>query len=147
MRIVMRDESKFNVVLDVNWYVSACISRQSRRTLFQSILKNPLLKVYYSNELLREFERVISQPRFRKYIPHAHVRRLAEFGRSHAHQVDCPTFPDIVRDPNDNYLLGICDSCAADFLVTGDKDLLDLKRYKTTLILPMSQFAGIICMP
>lgn len=144
----MKDESKpeckFNIVLDVNWYVSACISSQSRRTLFKSILQNPLLKVYYSNELLREFERVICQPRFRKFIRMGHIRRFAELGRSHTHKVHCPVFPSVVRDPNDNYLLGVCDCCAADFLVTGDKDLLDLKRYNHTLIVSMNKFTEVV---
>ncbi len=140
----MAFETKFNVVLDVNWYISACINRQSRRTLFRFILQNPLLTVYYSNDLLREFERVICQTRFRKFIRLAHVHRLLELGRSHTEKVECAESPTMVRDPNDNYLLGVCDCCAADFLVTGDKDLLDLRRYNNTLILPMSQFAKIM---
>ncbi|SEJ19879.1 hypothetical protein SAMN05216327_10744 [Dyadobacter sp. SG02] len=79
-----------------------------------------------------------------KYNAMSHVRRLVGLALSHARKVDCPSFPSIARDLNDNYLLGICDCCSADFLITGDKDLLDLKRYNSTLILSMSQFARII---
>ncbi|MCD8539285.1 MAG: putative toxin-antitoxin system toxin component, PIN family, partial [Leadbetterella sp.] len=48
--------------------------------------------------------------------------------------------PDEVRDADDNYLLGICDSCQAQYLITGDKDLLVLGNYRNTSIVSMSQF-------
>lgn len=32
--------------------------------------------------------------------------------------------PDIVRDADDNYLPGICESSKAHFLITGEQDLL-----------------------
>ncbi|MBB5287584.1 putative PIN family toxin of toxin-antitoxin system [Rhabdobacter roseus] len=40
--------------------------------------------------------------------------------------------PKVVRDSDDDYLLGICTSCQADFLITGDQDLLTLKTYQET---------------
>lgn len=33
---------------------------------------------------------------------------------------------DICRDPKDNMILECCDEAAADILITGDKDLLDI---------------------
>ncbi|MBN2060021.1 MAG: hypothetical protein JW882_06350 [Deltaproteobacteria bacterium] len=37
--------------------------------------------------------------------------------------------PSVCRDPNDTHLLGLVQHISADFLVTGDKDLLDLGRF------------------
>lgn len=140
----MRKESKYKVVLDANWYVSACINRKSRRTLFNSVLRCPLFTVYYSTELLREFERVICKPKFRKFIAMQHVRRLVALGLSLVQKVEIRDFPLVVSDVNDNYLFGICDSCGADFLVTGDKVLLDLKQYNGVTILSMAEFLKLI---
>ena len=41
---------------------------------------------------------------------------------------------DIVRDPNDNYLLDMAVTINANFLITGDKDLLEIKNYRNTNI-------------
>lgn len=73
-----------------------------------------------------------------------HVRRLVGLSLSLVHKVEIGDFPLVVSDINDNYLLGICDSCRADFLVTGDKILLDLKEYNDVTILSMAEFLKLI---
>ncbi|MDR6806263.1 putative PIN family toxin of toxin-antitoxin system [Dyadobacter sp. BE34] len=72
----MRKGAKVKIVLDANWYVSACINRKSRRTLYQHILKNTGIKAYYSEELLAEFADVISRVKFRKYVTLEQATRL-----------------------------------------------------------------------
>ena len=39
-------------------------------------------------------------------------------------------------DPDDNYLLALAEEGRANFLLTGDKSLLELKRHKSTRIVP-----------
>lgn len=46
----------------------------------------------------------------------------------------------VCRDPEDNMFLEAAAESLANFLVTGDKDLLTLKTFKTTLILPPRLF-------
>ncbi|MGA0558875.1 putative toxin-antitoxin system toxin component, PIN family [Larkinella sp. VNQ87] len=58
---------RLRVVLDANWYISACLSRKSRKTVYYKILKNSHLTIFYSSELLAEFEAVIRRPKFAKY--------------------------------------------------------------------------------
>lgn len=56
-----------------------------------------------------------------------------------------PRLPKIDRsqDPNDNFLLGLCEAGAADWLVTGDKaGLLILKRQATAKIVTASELAN-----
>ena len=48
------------------------------------------------------------------------------------------------RDPKDNFLLGLCDIGTADFLVTGDKDLLELLEYKGTKIISPSKLENLL---
>lgn len=55
-----------------------------------------------------------------KYIPHSKVK--------------------VVRDARDNYLLELAEESQADFLITGDKDLLTLKEYKLTKIISPIEF-------
>jgi predicted nucleic acid-binding protein len=42
---------------------------------------------------------------------------------------------DVSPDPDDNYLLALAETGQAQFLVTGDKELLSLKRHKSTRII------------
>ena len=46
---------------------------------------------------------------------------------------DLPSGP-IAPDPKDSYLLAMAEAGNADFLVTGDKELLSLKHHKSTRI-------------
>lgn len=46
----------------------------------------------------------------------------------------------ICRDEKDNYLLDLIDISKADFLVSGDKDLITLNPFKTAQILTPSEF-------
>lgn len=140
----MIKKERLNIVIDANWFISACINRNSRRTLYYKILRNKHLKIYYSSELFEEFDGVIKREKFRKFIALHQVRRFLEITLLLLERVIIHTTPTIVRDSKDNYLLGICDSCIADFLVTGDTDLLILETYKETSILTMGQFITLL---
>jgi uncharacterized protein len=48
--------------------------------------------------------------------------------------------PDICRDADDNNVLQLADYIKADCIITGDKDLLVLEKYKETQILSPRQF-------
>ena len=143
----MQKKRKINIVIDANWYISACINRNSRQVLYHKILKKKHIHVYYSDELLAEFEGVISREKFRKIISLKQANRLIQFVLLFVRKVEIKTIPKLVRDSNDDYLLGICESCKADYLITGDKDLLVLKSYNNTLIFTMGEFLNLINKP
>lgn len=48
------------------------------------------------------------------------------------------------RDPKDNFLLDLIDFSQADFLVTGDADLLALNPFMTARILSPSEFEELL---
>ena len=47
---------------------------------------------------------------------------------------------DHCRDPKDNFLLALSVDGNADFLLTGDKDLLDLNKFGQTTIITIADF-------
>ncbi len=57
-----------------------------------------------------------------------------------AEQIEITPTHFINRDPKDNFLLDLIDFSKADFLVTGDKDLLELNPFKTATILTPADF-------
>lgn len=140
----MPKKRKINVVIDANWYISACINKNSRRTLYHTILKNTHLQIFYSTELLQEFEGVITRKKFAKMIAPHQVVRFISLSMLFLKEVPVTAKPTLVRDAKDDYLLGICESCNADFLITGDADLLTLETYKNTTIVTMGQFVRLL---
>ncbi|WP_373521656.1 putative toxin-antitoxin system toxin component, PIN family [Aquiflexum sp.] len=50
---------------------------------------------------------------------------------------------NICRDPKDDFLLGLAKDGKADFIITGDKDLLDLVKFRKTRIITISDFLDI----
>lgn len=52
--------------------------------------------------------------------------------------------PEICRDKDDNNILQIADFVMADFIITGDTDLLILKKYKNTIIITPRKFYDLI---
>jgi putative PIN family toxin of toxin-antitoxin system len=51
--------------------------------------------------------------------------------------------PNICRDPNDDMIIACAIDAAADYIVTGDEDLLILKRYKDIVIINPRNFVAL----
>ena len=47
---------------------------------------------------------------------------------------------NLCRDQKDNFLLSLSKDSQANYLITGDKDLLDLKTLENTKIITMSDY-------
>ena len=47
---------------------------------------------------------------------------------------------NVCRDPKDNHILALAHEADANFIVTGDKDLLVLENYKETKIVTPADF-------
>ena len=47
---------------------------------------------------------------------------------------------DVCRDPKDNFILALSKDSGADYLLTGDGDLLDLREFEGTKISKISDY-------
>lgn len=50
---------------------------------------------------------------------------------------------DVCRDPDDNHFLEVATEANAEFLITGDADLLDLKKFEGVQIVTPSKFLAL----
>jgi|APTNR8051073442_1049403.scaffolds.fasta_scaffold01845_12 putative PIN family toxin of toxin-antitoxin system len=139
----MAKKKRLKIIFDTNWYISASINRKSRRRLYD-LLINEDLTVFYSSELLYEYKSVIFRKKFEKYIRQDQVNRFISLVLTRLKPVEIKTIVRLSRDSNDNYLLSMSLDCAADYLVTGDPDLLELNEFGKTKILTMPEFIRII---
>ncbi len=139
----MAKSQKFKVVLDTNWYVSATINRRSRKTLYD-ILTNNSVEILYSKEILEEYQNVIIRPKFSKYIRQNQAIRFINLVISELKEIEIKTAIRLSRDSKDDFLLSISIDGDADFLVTGDDDLLALGEIGKTKIVTKSKFLEIL---
>lgn len=71
---------------------------------------------------------VMMRPRFRQYFTVEEAERLITDLWELALRVeDAEEVPAVTRDPDDDYLVALTRSAAADVLVSGDRDLLALQ--------------------
>jgi predicted nucleic acid-binding protein len=59
---------------------------------------------------------------------------------NHLNSVIISSKSNICRDPKDNYLVSLALDSKADFLITGDKDLLELNKISETIVLKYTDF-------
>lgn len=94
----------------------------------------------FSQELLDEFLDVARRSKFRRFFSLADVEELLETISEYADLVKVNTKVKVCRDPKDNFLLSLSIDSKADFLLTGDNDLLELAKIGETAIITISGF-------
>ncbi|TVQ02412.1 MAG: putative toxin-antitoxin system toxin component, PIN family [Balneolaceae bacterium] len=130
------------LILDTNLWISFLIS--SKYEKLDELLFNQKCKLIFSQELLEEFVTVAKRPKLRKYISRDELEDLLETIDEVAEFVNVTSEISESRDPKDNFLLSLAVDGKADYLLTGDKDLLVLKEFGNTEIKTISEFFDII---
>jgi uncharacterized protein len=126
------------IVLDTNIFIYFLISDSFHK--LDKKLKNNDIKLLFSEELLSEFLQVVSRPKFKKYFSDKDVTNLLNDLHNYADLIDVHSQVNACRDKKDNFLLALCVDGKADFLITGDEDLLVLKKFKKTSIVKISDY-------
>ena len=93
-----------------------------------------------SEKLFCELDRAVSKPYPAKRIVRADYGRLILRLRANAEFVDIHSEINVCRDPKDDYLLALAKDGNADYLITGDIDLLTLNEFEKTKIVLLSDF-------
>jgi len=93
----------------------------------------------FSKELIQEFLTVATRPKFQKYFTDQDIQKLLRSFDNFAKIIETTSNIEICRDFKDNFLLNLAIDSKADFLVTGDNDLLELKRIEKTKILTIRE--------
>jgi putative PIN family toxin of toxin-antitoxin system len=122
------------LVLDTNVLLSALMATDSPSAEILTFWQNRKISVLTAAEQIAEIARVTRYPRIRARLLPALAGRLVSRLRDVAIVVEKLPRVDLSPDPDDNYLLALAEAGQAQFLVTGDKPLLGLKRYKSTRI-------------
>lgn len=125
------------VILDTNLLISFLISQ--KLDSIDDLLLQGKITLLFSNESIEEFITVASRPEFKKYFSNEDIRKLLTFFDSYGKLISISSSITVCRDYKDNFLLNLAIDGKADFLVTGDDDLLCLEKIENVPIVTFNQ--------
>ena len=126
------------VIFDTNVWISFLIGKRLLR--IQEYISDERITIVTTRQLLNEIQIVTARDKVKKYFPKDSVSELIELLETIAEKIEIQPTHFINRDPKDNFLLDLIDYSKADYLVTGDKDLLEHNPFKTAEILTPKEF-------
>lgn len=127
------------VILDTNLLISGLLSKNFRERL-ESVVINPNLKLLVCDELLNEFWSVVQRPKFSHYISNAQIKSYIDFLQPKFDYIKLVSKVEICRDDSDNFLLALAQDGKANYLITGDNDLLVLGMFEQTYIVSLTTY-------
>ena len=130
------------IVLDTNILVSAIIRNGNPRNLFQLGIDGKY-QILISKEILDELFEVLQRPKFkmtREDIIHivSTLLETAQIVRLTSN------FKVISKDPDDNIIINTAHDGNANYIVSGDKDIRDLKNFQKIKIVSVYEMLKIL---
>ena len=134
----MKQENEIRIIIDTNLWISFLTGRKLSSLL--DLLSYPEFQLVISTELIEEIHDVVSRPKLAKYYTSENVNMLMKYMKDFSLTFELGNIPSRCRDPKDDYLLELALVSDADFLVTGDKDLLEVKKIGNCQIVTAMEF-------
>jgi len=126
------------VIFDTNVWISFLVGK--RLAAISGFISDGRITIITCQQLLQEIMLVTARPKLKKYFPKESVSELLELLETIAEHVDVKPTHFVSRDAKDNFLLDLIDVSHADYLVTGDKDLLILNPFLSAQIVTPADF-------
>ncbi|MEO7315774.1 MAG: putative toxin-antitoxin system toxin component, PIN family [Ginsengibacter sp.] len=134
----MQIKRPLRIIIDTNLWISFIITK--KYTLLDSYLFSKEAILLFSEELIDEINQTIQKPKLKKIFGKEALEEMLSRFDPFIELIEVKSTIDVCRDPNDNFLLELSKDGRADFLLTGDKDLLDLRKFDKTKITTISSF-------
>ncbi len=138
----MQNDNNIRVVIDTNIWIAFLIGK-TLSGLSKAIITDRI-KVLFSQELFEEFIEVLQRPKFKKYFSQNDITELISLIHLNTEFIEIRERFKDCRDPKDNFLLDLCVSGKADYLLTGDAELLVLTPFHGVKIINYSEFRTIL---
>ena len=128
------------VVLDINIFISAILFKGTPLEILQLCISKNEIDIAISPELLAE---LIGKLKYKFGIKSQTLESLkVELESSMLYLLPAYT-TQICRDASDNKIIDLAICAVAEFIITGDKDLLEIKTYKGIKIITAVEFLEI----
>ena len=119
-------------------WISFLLSK--RFNFIDELLDNGKVDLVFCNELFAELVEVANRPKLRKFFTTEDWNLILEVIERYAVYISVISSVTICRDAKDNFLLSLAKDAKADYLLTGDNDLLVLKTFDLTQIVTITEF-------
>jgi uncharacterized protein len=126
------------IIIDTNLWIAFLITRDFKK--LDHKITSGKVKVVFSPERMEEFLAVADRPKFKKYFSRQDVSQLLDLLDTYGVMVDVKSTVNVCRDPKDNFLLALAQDSNAHYLITGDQDLLALKKFGKTSIITIAEY-------
>lgn len=134
----MRKNKPLRLIIDTNLWISFIIS--NKQNLLDPFLLKKRARLLFSDDLIREIQESIAKPKLKKYFKSNDLEVMLATFEPFIDLIEVKSNVAVCRDPKDNFLLALAKDGKADYLLTGDKDLLDLDKFGKTKIKTISTF-------
>ncbi len=126
-------------IFDTNTVISALLFKDSvpGRAFYFALANGVIL---LSSETITELIEVINRRKFDKYLTMEEREEFLESLLVRAELIEVSEELKICRDPKDDKFLNLASSGGANYIVTGDDDLLILRAYCGTQIMNAKDF-------
>ena len=104
------------------------------------LIKERKVTLIFSIESIEEFVEVANRPKFKKHFSKKDIDHLLDRFDQYGELNLVRSNIQICRDKKDNFLLSLAVDSKADYLVTGDDDLLVLEKIESTKIMTFRNF-------
>lgn len=127
------------VVLDTNVLVSALLFR-GELSKIHSLWKKGIIVPLITTSTFKELQNVLAYPKFALTV--REIKAILEEEILPYFDIVEPAeeTTGITRDPDDDKFLSCAVSGKAECIVSGDRDLLDLNKYRSIIIISPSKF-------
>ena len=134
----MPREKASRIIIDTNVWISFLIGKELQN--LKDLILNDKVKIILTVQLINEIKLVTSRDKLKKYFDQDKVTELISLLDILTDKVNLRKIDKICRDPKDDFLLALSKESKANYLITGDKDLLDIRVYGRTRIVTVKQF-------
>jgi hypothetical protein len=128
------------VVVDTNVFLSGILFGGNPRKVITAWLSKRYI-LCISPELKAE---IINKLRLKFDLPMPTIKIIEDALDLNSEKYIPKGKVNLCRDPGDNFLLELAQESCADYLVSGDKLVLELKQYKSTKIITPKEFLYIL---
>lgn len=130
------------VLVDTNVLLSAALRDRLPERVVLHISTHDELMWLVTAEILDEYVDVLRRPKFA--LPAELLQRWTELVQSRTVCISSPPIVEFARDPKDAPFLAAAIATSADYLITGDRDLLQAQPLVATRIVTPAEIAQIL---
>ena len=129
---------KDRIIIDTNLWISFLLTKDFSR--LDKAFSDHSIVILFSQELLDEFIEVAGRPKFKSYFSLIDLEELLIQISYKAIFISVISNVTACRDAKDNFLLSLAKDGKATHLITGDKDLLEMKLFGRTRIVSFTEY-------